>query len=167
MDSEQNDTGLFQRFSPLNGDLPEVLVERQYDTRFRLGQVQEDDVLRSREIRPGPQNIVTVGSKSLDDRLREVLVGEEAHLRWNRVRLVFVGEIAGVRQTGKDVVSGQARVVGEDFAFRLAGGQEFQDELDRETRAANYRLARQNLRIDDDALRQRHKHSLPCQWPVR
>jgi hypothetical protein len=39
---------------------------------------------------------VATGSKCLYNRLRKVLIGEEAHLGWNRERLVFVGEIAGV-----------------------------------------------------------------------
>src|ERR1044071_184707 len=94
MDSEQNDTGLFQWVSALNGNLPEVLLERQHDARLCFGQVQEGDVFRSREISAGPQNVVTLGSKIVDNRLREVLVGEKAHLRWNRECLVFVGEIA-------------------------------------------------------------------------
>jgi hypothetical protein len=34
---------------------------------------------------------VAVGTKCLDDRLRKVLISEEAHLRWNRIGLVFVG----------------------------------------------------------------------------
>ena len=84
MDSEQDDTGLFQGASALNGNLPKVLIERQHDARLRFGQVQENDVLRSRKICAGPQNIVTLGSKGLDHRLREVLVGEETHLCWNR-----------------------------------------------------------------------------------
>jgi hypothetical protein len=97
MSSEQNNPGLFQRASTLNGDLPEVFVQRQHDARFGFRQIQQENVFCSREIRAGPQNIVPPGSKRLYDRLRKVLVGEEAHLRWNGERLVFVREIAGVR----------------------------------------------------------------------
>ncbi len=61
-----------------------------------LRQIQEGDVSYSGEIGTGPQNVVAASSERLDDRLREVLIGEEAHLRWNRERLVLVGEIAGV-----------------------------------------------------------------------
>jgi hypothetical protein len=34
---------------------------------------------------------VAIGSKRLNDGFRKVLVGEEAHLRWNGERLIFVG----------------------------------------------------------------------------
>jgi len=167
MDSEQNYPGSFQRTPALNGDLPEVLIERQHEACFGFRQIQQGDVACSGEIRAGPQNVVAIRSKLLYDRLRKVLVDEDAHLRWNRERLVFVGEIARVRQTCEDVLSRQARVVGEDAALRLAGCQEFQYELDGETRPSDHRLASQDLGIDDDALRRRHNHSLPCPWPVQ
>jgi hypothetical protein len=35
-------------------------------------------------------------AKLLDARLRKVLVSKDAHLRWNRIALVFVGQVAGV-----------------------------------------------------------------------
>lgn len=152
MNSEQNDPGSFQGAPTLNGDLPEVLVERQDDARFGLRPIQQRDVACSGKIHAGPQNVVAIGPKRIYDRLRKVLIGEEAHLRWKRERLVFAGEIAGVRQAGEDVLSRQARVVGEDVALRLAGRQEFEDELDGKTRPADYRLACQDPGIDDDAL---------------
>ncbi len=65
MDSEQNDPGLFQRAPTLNGDLPEVLVERQHEARFGLRQIQQSDVACSGEIRTGPRNVVAIGSKRL------------------------------------------------------------------------------------------------------
>ena len=39
MNSEQNDAGFLQRGSVLNGNLPEILIERQHDARFGFGQV--------------------------------------------------------------------------------------------------------------------------------
>jgi hypothetical protein len=60
-----------------------------------------------------------------------------------------------IRQTGKDVLSHQARVVAEDFAFRLSSGQKFQNELDGESRPADHRLTRQDLGVNHNALRQR------------
>jgi hypothetical protein len=39
---------------------------------------------------------VAVGAKRFDNRPRKVLVGEDAHLRRNRIGLVFVGQVAGV-----------------------------------------------------------------------
>ncbi len=106
MNSEQNDPGLCQWVAAVNCNLPEVLIERQHDACFGLREIQQGDIACSGEIRAGPQNFVATSSKRLYDRLRKVLVGEEAHLRWNRERLVFVGEVAGVRQTGEDVLSG-------------------------------------------------------------
>lgn len=112
MNAEQNDSGLFQRGSALNGDLPEVLIERQQDARFGFRQIQQDGVFCSREMRAGPQDIVPLGSKRLNDWLRKVLVCKDAHLRGNWERLIFVGQIAGVRQTSENVLSRQARVAG-------------------------------------------------------
>ncbi len=40
MDSEQYDPGLLQWAPTLNGDLPEVLVERPHDACFGLRQIQ-------------------------------------------------------------------------------------------------------------------------------
>ena len=97
MNSEQNDAGSFQRDPALNGNLPEVLIERQHDARFGFGQIQKYDVFPSRAIGAGPKYIVAAGAKRLDDWLRKVLIGEEAHLRGNRIGLVFVGQVAGVR----------------------------------------------------------------------
>lgn len=76
MNAEQNDPGLFEWTSTLNGDLPKVLVKRQHDASFGFRQIQQDDVPRSRVIRAGPQNVVALGSKRVNNRLRKVLVGE-------------------------------------------------------------------------------------------
>jgi hypothetical protein len=51
MNSEQNDPGLLQWLPALNGDLPEVLVERQDDAGFGLRPIQQRDVACSGEIR--------------------------------------------------------------------------------------------------------------------
>ncbi len=81
MNSEQNDPGYCEWASTLNCNLPEVLVERQHDARFGFGQVQKDYVFPSSAISAGPKDIVAVGAKCLDDRLRKILISEEAHLR--------------------------------------------------------------------------------------
>lgn len=44
---------------------------------------------------------------------------------------------------------------------------EFRDDLDGETRPMDRRHPSQDPGIDDDALRRRHHHGLPCPWPVR
>jgi hypothetical protein len=94
MNSKQDDARLFER----NGNLPEVLVKRQHDAGLRFSKVPKDIVLPSSAIGPYPKHIMAVGAKGLDDRLRKVLVSEEAHLRWDWIGFVFVGQVAGVRQ---------------------------------------------------------------------
>ena len=108
---------------------------------FGFRQIQQDDIPCSRVIHASPQDVAAFGSKRPNNRLRKVLVGEEVHLRRNWERLIFVGQVTGVRQTSEDVRSRQARVVREDVVLGLAGCQEFQNELDRETCAADHGLA--------------------------
>lgn len=76
VNSEQNDSGLFRRDPALNGKLPEVLIQRQHNPSFGFGQCQEDNVLPSGTVSPGPKDIVAFGAKRLDSRPRKVLVGE-------------------------------------------------------------------------------------------
>jgi hypothetical protein len=45
-----------------------------------------------------------------------------------------VGQIAGVRQAGKNVLSRQSGIVDQEVVLGLAGCEEFQNELDGETR---------------------------------
>lgn len=63
------------------------------------------------ERRGNAKDVVAASAKGLDAWLRKVLVSKEAHLRWNRISFVLVGQIAGVRQAGKDVLSRQSGVV--------------------------------------------------------
>lgn len=90
--SEQNDTGLFEWNPALNGNLPEVLIQREHDARFSLGAVQEGNVLPSRAVSPGPKYIVaprcatppTIGFGKFSSARKRIL-------RWNRIDLEFVG----------------------------------------------------------------------------
>lgn len=61
MNPEQNNAGLFQWPSALNGNLPEVLVEREDGASFGFSQIQQGKVFPSGEIRAGPEHIVTFG----------------------------------------------------------------------------------------------------------
>lgn len=121
----------------------------------------------SRVIRASPQNVVAFGSKRFNSRLRKVLVGQYVHLRRNWERLIFVGQVTGVRQTSEDILSRQTRVVRKNVILRLSRRQEFQNEFDGETRATDHRLACQDLRVYNDLFRQRHTNSLLWQDPVR
>ena len=89
-----NHAGLIQRDPALNGNLPEVLIERHHDARFGFGRVQENYIAPSGAIRPGPKDIVADGAKPLHDWLRKVFVREDTHLRWNRISLVCVARLA-------------------------------------------------------------------------
>jgi hypothetical protein len=95
----------------LDGNLPEVLIEREYDASFAFCQLQKPNVLPSSTACPLPKDIVSVGAQRNNNRPRLVLVSEYARLRRNRIGFVFVGQTAGVRQAGKNVVSRQPGVV--------------------------------------------------------
>ena len=103
-----------------------------------------------------------LGAKCLDNRPRKVFVSEKPHLHWNRIGLVFVGQVAGVGQAGENILSRQARIVYQELALGLAGREEFENELDGQTGPSDHWFAGQDLRIHDDALGKRHDLSLPC-----
>ena len=54
MRMEQNNTRLLQRSSPLQRDLPEVLVERQHDASLGLGEFDQGCIGPSGEVRASP-----------------------------------------------------------------------------------------------------------------
>ena len=123
MNSEQNDSGSFQWAPILNGDLSQVFVERQHDACFGLRQIQQGHVACSSEDRCGPTE--RRGHRP-EANLRSA--SESSHRRGgaptlDRECLVFVGDIAGVRQTRQNVVARQPRVVGEEVVLRLASCQ--------------------------------------------
>src|ERR1035437_9546694 len=163
MDPNQDDAGSFERNSALYSNLPEVLIQRQHDARFGFGEVQEDSILPPAAIGPSPKYIAAVGAKRIDNRLRKVLVGQETHLRGNRKGLVFVGQVAGVRKAGEDILPRQTGIVSHEFFLGLAGSEEFENELDGQTRTSDHRFTVQELRIHDDAFRQRHDYILTWQ----
>lgn len=97
MNPEQNHARVFYWPPTLHGDLPEALVKCQHVRASDSALAKYDDVVRTGQIRASPQNVLPFGSKRVQRRLREVLIGEKAHLRWYWERLVFAGKIAGVR----------------------------------------------------------------------
>jgi len=72
-----------------------------------------------------------------------------------------VRQIARPLEAGKNVLSRQARIASKDLLLSLTGGEQFQNEFDSETGAAHHRLSGQDLRIDHNALRNRHASILP------
>ena len=163
MDPKQDNAALLERRPALDGNLPKVLIQSQHDARFGFGEIQKGGILSAGAIGSGPKHIVAIGAKHLDNRLREALVGEEAHLRRNRIGLVFVGQVAGVRQAGENILARQARIVCLDLVLGLTGREEFENELDGQTRPSDHWFAGHDLGVDDDALREGHNRSLPCQ----
>ena len=128
--------------------------------RVGFGKVQESNVLPSGAIGRA-QSAHDPRAKCLDNRPQS-FVSEKPHLHWNRIGLVFVGQVAGVGQAGENILSRQARVVYQELALGLAGREEFENELDGQTRPPDHWFAGQDLRMHDDALGKRHDHSLPC-----
>jgi hypothetical protein len=63
------------------------------------------------------------------------------------------GQVARIRQAGENVFARQFRIVGKDLVVRLVRHQKLQDELDGDSRPADYRLARQDRGVDDGGLR--------------
>ena len=61
---KQDHARLFERNPALNGNLPEVLVQRQHDTAFGFGQVQKGGVVPSGAIGPGPPHIVAADARA-------------------------------------------------------------------------------------------------------
>lgn len=144
------------RLNPKNGFDSEMrLVLSSFLKRHRLNPAIESErcALGSKRIVPGGR-MPRLGLGEIqygDNRLGEVLVSEQAHLRWNRIGLVFVGQVAGVRQAGENILSRQARVICQDIALGLAGHEQFENELDCQTRPADHWLAGQDSRIHDNA----------------
>jgi Sigma-70, region 4/Sigma-70 region 3 len=166
VDSEKYNTRLFQRGAALDGNLPEVLIQRQHDACFRLGAFEEGDVFPPDAICPCPQDIVAMIAKRVDNRPGEVLVGEYAHLRRDRISFVFVSEVACVGQAGENVISCQTGVICLEVVLGLARSEKFEDELDGQARSPDYGFACEDLGIEDNALGKRHNHSLPRQREI-
>lgn len=66
-------------------------------------------------------------------------------------------KVAGIGQTREDVLSGKPRIIGQDLALRLPGGQQLKYELDCYTSPSDYWLATQDLGINNDAFRPGHE----------
>ena len=57
MNPRQDHAGLFERNPALNGNLPEVLIQRQHDAGLGFGEVQKDSVLPCGAIGSGPEQL--------------------------------------------------------------------------------------------------------------
>ena len=68
MSAKQDDARLFEWNPALHGNLPEVLVQCQHDAGLGLGKIQQDGILPSGAIGPGPPHKVAADGKSLDRR---------------------------------------------------------------------------------------------------
>ena len=90
-----------------------------------------------------PQDVVTHGSKPLNDRLGNVSAGEEAHIYAGMGKALYSWARWRLRTRGRRECPPVclARVIGEVFVLRLAGCEEFQNEFDGKAGPANYRFA--------------------------
>lgn len=70
--------------------------------------------------------------------------------------MVRMGEVARVRQAGENIFVRQPWVIRKKIAFRLASGEQLEDQLNRQPRTLNHRFAREDLGVDYDAFRPRH-----------
>lgn len=132
MNPKQHDASLVKRNPALNGNLPKLFVT----------------------------------AKHLDDGLRKALVGKEAHRipmsGRDRPSCVFVGKMAGVGKAGENVFVANARIVPDESLFGFACSKKFEDELHGRARTPDDGLARKELGVDDDTVRQRHDPILSC-----
>jgi hypothetical protein len=79
MNAKQNHPGTSETAWPLQCELPKILVESQDQSIVCFCALDQSSVLQSGTVRPGPENIVTLFSQSLDSRAREVLIGQKSH----------------------------------------------------------------------------------------
>ena len=63
----------------LDGDFPEIFIERQQDPAIRFRDIQERSIACTWQVRACPLHIVTGLPQCLNARQRQVLVGEQAH----------------------------------------------------------------------------------------
>lgn len=70
----------------------------------------------------------------------------------DRMRLLLLGRFVGVSHASEQIITGQSWIVGEQFALGLSGGEEFEYELNRQSRTSDHWLASQYLRIGLNAL---------------
>lgn len=68
----------------------------------------------------------------------------------DRVDALLLHDRSGVAQAGGDVLRGQVWELGEDSLVRPALGEQIDHELDGDARAANDRLADEDLGINED-----------------
>ena len=99
-----------------------------------------------------PNHVVALGPERVDNPLGKILVGEEEHLRWNRISFIFVSQVAGIGQAGQNILSRQPGITRQKFAFGLARREDLKDELDREARPSDHGFAGRDLRIHNDCV---------------
>ena len=75
----QNHSGASHRRPALEGDLKKVLVEREDDPSLRFGTIEQRAVFHAWEIRSRPNHIVALLAQTVDNRAREIFVGQKLH----------------------------------------------------------------------------------------
>lgn len=69
---------MFEWNRPLKGNLPEVLIESQYDPAIPFGAFDQSAIFETWTICPRPENVVILFAQTLDDWPREVFVRQNS-----------------------------------------------------------------------------------------
>lgn len=96
-------------------------------------------------------DVVAVGSQTIDDTARYVLVGKEVHSSPGRQDCFVLQVVSGKRERCPDIVFRQARIGFDQLGNRSASRQPAQNELDRQARVSDARLAKHDGRIGGNA----------------
>jgi hypothetical protein len=138
-------------------DLAEVLVVGDDDAIFGQGARQDGRVVGPAVRVEDRDHVVALRRKPPGHGRPGAFIHEKPQLRGLRSQRDERGAVERLRseeQTGEDVLAREPLVLGEDLLDGLTGGQETEDELDREAGASDHRLSDHDLRVDGDSLQE-------------
>ena len=98
MHPKQNYTATFETTRSLQGELPEIFVERQDQSAIRFSAIKQRPVFYARAVYARPKNVVALFPENLDGRERKVLVRQKSHSGRNWEGFVLVRKITCVGQ---------------------------------------------------------------------
>jgi hypothetical protein len=136
-----------------NGELAEILVERQQDPPLRDGTRENRVVCRTRCIPSDPRHIVAGGAQGLYGVDRKILIRKEAHRQLGsraRVDALLAQRLGGVVQAGLHVLVRESGIVSQDFVLAPSLRKQLYYELDGQPGAAHHRLSCEHSWIDHD-----------------
>jgi hypothetical protein len=108
--------------SALECECAEVLVEREQDSLLEPCSLEDSFVWSCGRIGTDPRDVMTSGASRLDDRSREVLVGEQAHATllsvWWQKYALFLENPLCISEAGPDIFRRYAGIVFDDLVWR-------------------------------------------------